>query len=311
MSFKIKRFLESELIEHQFFVYCFCDTRKPGDYTFGDIKFDFEPIYIGKGKGLRPKRHFILYKSNNNRFYSKVSSIINSGFEPTYIIIKDNLSEKEAFDYEKFFISLIGRIEYGGTLTNLSDGGEGQSGFKFSEESKKKMSDNRRGDKNVMFGKKHTDETKLKISISNKGRVSINKGKKLEDIIGIDKSSVIKNRLSKIGSERKGDKNGMFGKRHRDDSIEKMSKNRIKKFGKDNPNYGREYSEDEKTFDAWKLTNVDGSEIVVDNLNKFCRENNLNPNCMRDIYYGRMKSHRGWIKVEKLSNNVKNKKPLN
>lgn len=29
---------------------------------------------------------------------------------------------------------------------------------------------------------------------------------------------------------------------------------------------------------------------------------------MRDIYYGRMKSHKGWIYVNKITNNVKKKK---
>jgi group I intron endonuclease len=303
----IKRFNE-ELEELQYFVYCFLDTRKPGKYSFGDISFDYEPIYIGKGKGVRPKRHLTLYKSYNNRFYSKLSSIINNGVEPIYITIKDSLSEEDAFKYEKYFISLIGRIENGGTLTNLSDGGEGQSGFKFSEESKKNMSDNRKGDKNYMFGKSHTDDTKLKISLSNKGRISINKGKKLEDIVGIDKALIIKDRLSKIASERKGDKNGMFGRKHKEDSIEKMKNNRIKLFGEDNPSFGKERKESEKVYDSWELTDKEGNVVIVDNLNKFCRENGLNASCMRDLYYGTARSHKNWIKVIKLTNNVKKKK---
>jgi group I intron endonuclease len=303
----IKRFNE-ELEELQYFVYCFLDTRKPGKYSFGDISFDYEPIYIGKGKGVRPKRHLTLYKSYNNRFYSKLSSIINNGVEPIYITIKDSLSEEDAFKYEKYFISLIGRIENGGTLTNLSDGGEGQSGFKFSEESKKKMSDSRKGDKNYMFGKSHTDETKLKISLSNKGRISINKGKKLEDIVGVDKALIIKDRLSKTASERKGDKNGMFGRKHKDDSIEKMKNNRIKLFGEDNPSFGKERKESEKVYDSWELTDKEGNVVIVDNLNKFCRENSLNASCMRDLYYGTARSHKNWIKVIKLTDNVKKKK---
>ena len=299
----IKRFNE-DLEDKQYFVYCFLDTRKPGSYIFGDIKFEYEPIYIGKGKGIRPRRHLTLYKSNNNRFYSKLSSIINNGVEPIYINIKDTLSEVEAFEYEKYFIKLIGRIENGGTLTNLSDGGEGQSGFKFSDESKRKMSLARKGRKMGPM----SDAAKLKISICNKGRICINKGKKLEDIVGITKASIIKLKLSKSASERVGEKNPMFGKKHKEDSINKMKENTIKLFGDDNPSFGRERKESEKVYDSWELTDKEGNVVVIDNLNKFCRENGLNASCMRDLYYGTAKSHKQWIKVVKLTNNVKKKK---
>jgi hypothetical protein len=42
-----------------YFIYCFLDPRKPGDFIYDDLKFDYEPIYIGKGKGIRPKRHLL------------------------------------------------------------------------------------------------------------------------------------------------------------------------------------------------------------------------------------------------------------
>lgn len=45
-----------------------------------------------------------------------------------------------------------------------------------SEETRKKKSDSKLGDKNSFFGKKHSDETKDKISMSKKGSSSWNKG---------------------------------------------------------------------------------------------------------------------------------------
>jgi len=300
---RINKFYES--LDNIYFVYCFLDTRKPGEYIYEDYRFDFEPIYVGKGKGIRPQRHFTLYKRYNTRFYSKMYSIISSGNKPEFILLSSGLTEQESLDCERFFIKTIGRIEQGGTLTNLSDGGEGQSGFKFSEESKKKMSEARKGRK----GNPLSDESKLKISLSKIGKPSKLRGISLYDLHGDEKSNLIKLKMSKAASKRTGERNSMFGKNHTDDSKQKMSSNRVKKFGEENPNFGRVYKEEEKTYDSWRLTNENGDQIIINNLSKFCLENNLNPSCMRDIFYGRMKKHKGWIKVEKLTDNVKKKTP--
>jgi hypothetical protein len=281
-------------------VYCYLDPRKPGIFLFGNLKFDYEPIYIGKGKPNRPQRHLTLYKNNTNRFYSKLQSIIESGITPEYKIIKSNLTEEKSFEYEKHFIELIGRIENNGTLTNLTDGGEGQSGFKFSNESKLKRSQNFKGVLNPMFGKSHSEETISKISKSKIGKPSNRKGETHSDLS--------KQKMSEKGKERIGEKNPMFGKKHKEESIEKMRANRIQLFGEKNPNYGRKYKESEKTFDTWEITDVNGKTLIIDNLTKYCRENQLNPACMRDIFYGRMKKHKQWVKVNKITNNVKQKK---
>lgn len=281
-------------------VYCYLDPRKPGIFLFGNLKFDYEPIYIGKGKPNRPQRHLTLYKNNTNRFYSKLQSIIESGVTPEYKIIKSDLTEEKSFEYEKHFIELIGRIENNGTLTNLTNGGEGQSGFKFSNESKLKRSQKTKGELNPMFGKSHSDNTILKISNSKLGKPSNRKGKTHTDLS--------KQKMSEKGKERVGEKNPMFNKTHKKESTDLMSKNTIKLFGEKNPNYGRKYKESEKTFDTWEITDINGNTLIVDNLTKYCRENQLNPTCMRDIFYGRMKKHKQWVKVNKITNNVKQKK---
>jgi len=121
-------------------VYIYLDPRKKGEYIFDNLKFDYEPIYIGKGKLDRPKRHLFLYKKLDNRFYQKLNSIISQGYKPLYEIIKKDLLEEQSFQEEKDMIKLIGRIENNGTLLNHSDGGEGQSGYKHKEETKSKIS---------------------------------------------------------------------------------------------------------------------------------------------------------------------------
>jgi len=48
-----------------------------------------------------------------------------------------------------------------------------------SSETKRKMSEMRKGENNGMFGKKHSDETKKKLSLQKLGKPSWNKGKKM------------------------------------------------------------------------------------------------------------------------------------
>ncbi len=119
-----------------------------------------------------------------------------------------------------------------------------------------------------------SDETKINISISKIGKVSGFKGK--------THNQSSKDLLSKIAKERIGDKNGMFGRKHKEES---------------------------KVSDQWELTDIDGNQITITNLNKFCQDNNLNSNCMKSISYGLRKRHKDWIGVKKLTD-TKKKDPV-
>lgn len=55
------------------------------------------------------------------------------------VIIRDNLSEKTSFEYERAFISAIGRRANGGPLVNATDGGEGPTGHRHSDETRAKL----------------------------------------------------------------------------------------------------------------------------------------------------------------------------
>ena len=111
-------------------IYVFLDHRKKGDYFYGNYKFDYEPIYVGKGNLNRPKNHKYRFNSSPSRFHYKYMKIIEeTGLEPLYIILEKNLNEEESFKKEIELIRLIGKIEDGGTLTNITDGGEGSSGI--------------------------------------------------------------------------------------------------------------------------------------------------------------------------------------
>ena len=81
-------------------------------------------------------------------------------------------TEKEAFDHEMLLISCF--KELGHKLCNQTNGGEGVSGVKFSEERKAKLSLLTKG----RVGKKPSAETLIKLRESHLGQVAWNKGMK-------------------------------------------------------------------------------------------------------------------------------------
>ena len=77
-------------------------------------------------------------------------------------ILFEGLTKEEAEQKE---IELIAHYNSndGNCGYNLSIGGEsGSKGYKYTEEQRKRMSENRKGEKNGMYGKHHTEETKQK-----------------------------------------------------------------------------------------------------------------------------------------------------
>lgn len=107
-------------------------------YTYAYLREDKTPYYIGKGRKYRA------YQKRKN---------INLPPKNRIIILKKNLTEKEAFKHEIYMISIFGRKDNKtGILRNLTDGGEGTSGANNSKE------------RNGFYRKSHTKESKLKIS---------------------------------------------------------------------------------------------------------------------------------------------------
>mgnify|MGYP001466607481 CR=1 FL=1 len=108
-----------------------------------------------------------------------------------------------------------------------------------------------------------TDDIKQKISLSLLGHKRTEESKR------------------KQGVSISGDKHPLYGKGHRKDSIEKMSKS---KQGLNNPN-GKRY----------KFTSPDGEDFIVEGrFNQFCKEHHLWHNAMTDVHRGKKESHKGW-----------------
>ena len=204
-------------MENKFYIYIYFDNRKPGKFKYGDYQFDYEPIYIGKGTNDRVKKHLYTYKNSKTHFHNKLNLILKEGYKPLYKILIDNLLEKDAHNEEIRLIKIIGREINGGPLNNLTDGGEGQTGFRHSEESKIKTSNSLKN--NTLFQEyMKSEEYRKKISNGLMGHEGYGKG--------IPRTEEVKNKIRETLK-------GRPGRKHNIESIEKMSNNNK---GKGNPN---------------------------------------------------------------------------
>lgn len=144
-------------------------------YVYIYLREDGTPYYVGKGKGKRAW-------SNTGRAYKAPN-------DPERIIIHtDNLTEEQAFSLEMDLIAHYGRKDNGtGILRNLTDGGDGVSGYKHSEEECSRRSER-------LLGRSLPDSIKKKISESHTGK------------------KLTKETRDKMSKSRMGSKNPSFGK---------------------------------------------------------------------------------------------------
>lgn len=196
-------------VENDFYVYIYLDPRKPGEYFYEDLKFDFEPFYVGKGKGNRIFRHTYLFKDEvNNYKINKIKKIKSLKLNPIILKLVDNLNETMAFEKEKEIILKIGRLE-NGPLVNFSDGGEGQSGYRHTENDKKRIGTGVKNSERYQKSIK-SEEHRKKLSDSLKGHKPTLQNHKEET-------------KDKIRNAKMGEKNAFYNKTHSAEQKEKWS----------------------------------------------------------------------------------------
>ena len=191
------------------------------------------PFYIGKGSGRRFR--VSIHLSGSNPFLrNKIKKVGADNVKVSFL--RKNLIEKEAFVFETHYIKFYGRRNLGeGTLCNLTNGGEGNSGYVCSTETRQKISEARKGENNPMYGKCFSEEHKRKLSEARKGENNPMYGKHISEKTRQKMSKAHKGKMlseehkRKLSESNKGENNHMFGKR-----------------GKDNPNYGRKHTEESK-----------------------------------------------------------------
>jgi hypothetical protein len=139
----------------RFYVYAFLRSK---DSSTGP---KYSPYYIGKGSGRRA-------------FRGTARSFPAPKDQSYIVFLQEGLTEEEAFNLEKYCIALYGRVDLNtGILRNLTDGGEGASGARRSQETRRKLSEANQGkfagEANPFWGKKHSEETKRRLSEAKKG----------------------------------------------------------------------------------------------------------------------------------------------
>lgn len=146
---------------NDYYVYVFLDPRKPGEFKYGKYLFNYEPFYVGKGRGKRIKQHYNPGElSRNTLKNTKIKAIINSNLKPIEIYLYENSTESESLEREIELINLIGRLDIKtGILTNMTTGGDGVSGYIATDELKSIRSKNGSGNKNHFYGQKHKEDT--------------------------------------------------------------------------------------------------------------------------------------------------------
>lgn len=133
-------------MDNDFYIYVYLDNRKPGEWSFNDVHFKYQPFYIGKGRGSRINCHLQPKQLNQNTIKNnKIKSIIReTGELPLHYKIFENISFDLSNQIEINMIKHFGRINLNnGILSNMTDGGEGFKNMIFTEGSKKKMSTSR------------------------------------------------------------------------------------------------------------------------------------------------------------------------
>jgi hypothetical protein len=184
-------------------------------FTYAHYKPEGGLFYIGKGK----RRRAYAMDGRNSHW----QNIVNKYGRPTVKLLARWDTEQEAFDHEKLLISCF--KDMGFVLANKTDGGEGSSGYKHTEESRMKNSLAKightpwnKGTTGVMVawnkGVAMSDEQKVKLSLAKIGKPSPRKGKLHTP------ESIEKMRIAKLG------------KKQKPESIEKA---RLKKLGQKQP----------------------------------------------------------------------------
>jgi hypothetical protein len=232
--------------ERRFYVYAFLRSK---DSEHGK---KFTPYYIGKGSG--------------RRWVDRTGRIIPAPSSKDYIaFVAENLTEQEAFAMEEYCIRLYGRIDLGtGILRNLTNGGEGTTGWVMPREQAERMSQ-------ILKGRTLSQETRQRMAEAQRGRTHS------------------PDTIEKMSRRAAGAGNAFHGRKHSEESRMKMSKTRTGHPVSDETR--RKMSESRQGFRhtdeskaklsiarqkyEYEVTMPTGETITTRNLSQFAKEHSI------------------------------------
>lgn len=278
-----------------YYVYAYLDPRKPGNYIYGDYWFEYEPFYIGQGKGRRIKVHLKKVINNNfkvsNHKNNKIKSILKIGLSPIIIKIKSDLSRIEACKLESELITLIGKlIDDTGPLANTINehpylkSGNYENFYKHPESVKEKISHvqlNRSPEVKAGIALKKSNSMKLvprtkewcdRIGNANRG--------KLVSIETRNKISKLKKGTKLSESTKEKIRKKLEGIPRPQEVIDKIKLQKGWKQSEASRNKMKEGKE--KNMPEIKITNMHTGEIIrIKKIKEFCKDNGLNKSTFR------------------------------
>jgi len=200
-----------------------------GIYKITNLKN--QKFYIGQSKDLNNREHNHFYRLGRNEHHNEIlqKSFNKHGKENFIFEVLEEIDSDNFLDErEKYWIDFYGGLNNKKTY-NMKD----PLTKDYSEYTRTKVSKIMLGENNPNYGNNWTDEQKENLSKKKKGKT-------LEERIGIEKSKLVKEKMSKSQKGRKhpeevkekirqaniGENNPMFGKGY-------------KQVGKNNPMFGK------------------------------------------------------------------------
>lgn len=226
-------------------------------------------VYIGQttqdlNRRITQHKSLALGKQHDTYFNRSLCKYGVDNFE--WEIIDSCYSRDELNSMEIKMIEKYNTCEMGYNITN---GGEGYSVC---------------GKRHHMYGKRRPKSVRDKISNTHEG---------------VKLSGYHRRRISE---SKKGKKHHMYGKHHSEETKRKISQAQI---GQKHHMYGKKCTKEEiqKVVDSisrlWFIVFPNGDKEIIKNLNKFCRENNLNASHMYDVDKGK-RNHHGNYRCKKI-----------
>jgi len=230
-------------------------------YTYAYLREDKTPYYIGKGNGNRAYRR-------------RYKGIKPPKDKSRIIVLKQNLTEEEAFRHEVYMIAVFGRKDLGtGILHNRTNGGEGSSGAIRSDEWKRKQRERTR-----------SEETRKKISESNKNPSKETRKKMSEANKGKTLSEETKRKMSEAKK-----------------NISDETRKKISERNKNPSEETRRKKSDSQLKYNYKIYSIEESKIYeTNNLNAFCKDKMLYRSNIMNTLNGKRKQHKGFVLLEQV-----------